>query len=542
MSATIAEYPITTASSYPLGIVTGTNGDLWFTETNTSKIGMINPTTQAIIEIATPTANSWPAAITSTPSGYLWFTENNANQIGEINPNTHAITEYAIPTAGSQPFGITYGPDGNIWFTEVTGNQIGEINPTTHAITEYYIPTGASRPRSSPTAPTATSFTENNSNKIGMINPTTHAFTEFAIPTANSHPYGITAGPDGNLWFTESNTNQIGEINPTTDAFSQYAVPTANSEPFGITAGPDGNLWFTENNASQVGDINPSTHAIAEYAAAAGSTPSGITPGPDGNIWFTEYSANQIGTAVIATSTTTRTVSAGQTVSLTAPSIGGPANVEWEVSTNGGQTFTDLYNNGIYTGVFTNTLTIGAATTSMNGYEYEAVYFSTTTDQEISNSPAITLIIASGSTTGTTGTTSLGMTQTLPMGTVGTIYDQTITVTGGTTPYTALTVNNFSAGTTGLTASDFAIAVSPAPLSLMAYPARRLGDLHRGRHRLRRRHAEYGYTITIDAGLAIISPPRPRSTRSTNKRSQSPAVKLPTLHSPSTASILERRA
>lgn len=27
--------------------------------------------------------------------------------------------------------------------------------------------------------------------------------TEFPLPSAGSNPNGITAGPDGNLWFTE---------------------------------------------------------------------------------------------------------------------------------------------------------------------------------------------------------------------------------------------------------------------------------------------------------------------------------------------------
>src|SRR5262249_32483727 len=42
------------------------------------------------------------------------------------------------------------------------------------------------------------------------------AVTEFSIPTANSSPYGITAGPDGNLWFVESSAkaNKIGKITP----------------------------------------------------------------------------------------------------------------------------------------------------------------------------------------------------------------------------------------------------------------------------------------------------------------------------------------
>src|SRR6266516_4026608 len=69
---------------------------------------------------------------------------------------------------------------------------------------------------------------------------------EFPITTAiNSQPVGITAGPDGNLWFTEIASNNIGRIS-TAGVITEFAVPTANSAPALIMAGPDGNLWFTE--------------------------------------------------------------------------------------------------------------------------------------------------------------------------------------------------------------------------------------------------------------------------------------------------------
>ena len=160
------------------------------------------------------------------------------------------------------------------------------------------------------------------------------------MPTANSDPFGITAGPDGNLWFTEYGGNKIGMINPTTHAISEFPVPTAGCRPRGITAGPDGNLWFTEYHGNKIGMINPTTHAITEFpipTAASGPvrdhggarrqplvhrarrqqdrddqpddprhhrvphpdrrrpSPSGITAGPDGNLWFTEVSGNKIG-------------------------------------------------------------------------------------------------------------------------------------------------------------------------------------------------------------------------------------------------------
>ena len=47
-----------------------------------------------------------------------------------------------------------------------------------------------------------------------MINPTTHAITEFPVPTASAGPDGITAGPDGNLWFAEGSVtgSKIGQF------------------------------------------------------------------------------------------------------------------------------------------------------------------------------------------------------------------------------------------------------------------------------------------------------------------------------------------
>ncbi len=38
------------------------------------------------------------------------------------------------------------------------------------------------------------------------------SITVFPVPTMSSHPNGITAGPDGNLWFTDSSGNTVGRV------------------------------------------------------------------------------------------------------------------------------------------------------------------------------------------------------------------------------------------------------------------------------------------------------------------------------------------
>jgi virginiamycin B lyase len=98
---------------------------MWFTEAEGNKIGRIT-TTGAITEFAIPTASSVPVGIVAGPDGNLWFTEHFGNKIGRITTGG-SITEFAIPTASSFPVGIVTGPDGNMWFTEAEGNKIGRI-------------------------------------------------------------------------------------------------------------------------------------------------------------------------------------------------------------------------------------------------------------------------------------------------------------------------------------------------------------------------------------------------------------------------------
>jgi streptogramin lyase len=83
------------------------------------------PLLSTISEFPIPTANSDPVSITTGPDGNLWFTEEQVDKIGMINPTTHVIEEFPIPTANSGPQGITTGPDGNLPTAAPQGSRRG---------------------------------------------------------------------------------------------------------------------------------------------------------------------------------------------------------------------------------------------------------------------------------------------------------------------------------------------------------------------------------------------------------------------------------
>src|ERR1700733_8416055 len=76
-----------------------------------------------ITEFPLPVKGSHPVGIVTGPDGNLWFTEF-AGKIGRMRPNG-SLAEFL--TTGSGPARITVGPDHNLWFVEVASNQIGRV-------------------------------------------------------------------------------------------------------------------------------------------------------------------------------------------------------------------------------------------------------------------------------------------------------------------------------------------------------------------------------------------------------------------------------
>ncbi len=116
--------------SAPSGIVTGSDHNLWITETGTNKIARMTAA-GSITEFSVPTANAGLDRITYGEDSALWFTETNANKVGRIT-TAGAVTEYAIPTAHSgataiQPCTTNCSPHGGVWFVETNANKIGKF-------------------------------------------------------------------------------------------------------------------------------------------------------------------------------------------------------------------------------------------------------------------------------------------------------------------------------------------------------------------------------------------------------------------------------
>ena len=249
----------------------GVSEAFFFTERTANKIGAVTPSGE-FVEFTVPSKSSCPFGITAWPTdGRMWFTEfcnpvqSSMDKIGSLDPSANPnFFEKTLQSGGALLSGIAAGPDGMVWFVERSPSQgrVGRYNPSGSGSAECTLPVWQSEPMMIAAGPDGKMwFTEYAGNQIGVADPANFVcpqkpFTEFAIPTAKSNPVGIAAGPPCSgatrgVWFAEEHGNRVACITAT-GTITEYPV---SASAFGITEGPDGNIWFTEPEANKVGRL-----------------------------------------------------------------------------------------------------------------------------------------------------------------------------------------------------------------------------------------------------------------------------------------------
>ncbi len=231
----------------PMGFTAGPDGNLWLTSYGASTTEIVRLTTSGVFTQMSFLASATTSMITTGADGNLWLTEYSSNKVAKVT-TSGMVTEYSVPTASGGPYFITAGADGNVWFGEYNSNKIGRITPS-GTITEFGIPTANAYPG----ALTAGSdgnvwFVEYGATKVGRITPG-GTIKEFAV---SSYASRIAGASDGNVWLM--NSTSLTRVT-TAGVAKEFAVPSG-AYLNGMTAGPDGDLWFSEWSPKKIGRLD----------------------------------------------------------------------------------------------------------------------------------------------------------------------------------------------------------------------------------------------------------------------------------------------
>jgi virginiamycin B lyase len=330
LTATVHAFPLPTANDWPTFIAAGPDGNVWLTEAPHVTIGVLYITAPdrsgpiakvapdgTVTEFPLP-AHVIPGPLTAGPDGTVWFAETLQNQgnftfLGIDRITTDGVVSPVPNTAGlGDVTAMATAPDGAVWV--VAGRSIARIAAGGSVMT---VPVGNADGQALTVGPDGTVWFSESAGvtgAIGRLTPCTGAVASFPLPSSGVLAESLAVGSDGNAWFTEEvvgvgGVSRIGRATPA-GAVNEFSLDVPNSFATGITAGPDGALYFVENSPGTPPDYLNPINAIGRVTTdgTVSDTPltgfGGITGkttvGPDGNLWFGEFNVGAVGEMVLS--------------------------------------------------------------------------------------------------------------------------------------------------------------------------------------------------------------------------------------------------
>ncbi len=362
------------------------------------------------INITGATSSTYTFTAQAFQNGYKYRAVVTANCGNPATSTAATLTlASAAPTITSQPANSTVCAGQNTSFNVST-------NPSTGVTYQWQVSTNNGNTYSN--VPGFTGTTINITNATSAMNGNLYrVVVSSSCFSTNSNPATLTVLDNASI--TSQPVNTAGCVGAS-------ATFTAAATGSSITY-----QWQVSTNAG-------STFANISAATSATLTLSNLTIAMDGNRYrvvvsnscsnATSSSATlSVNTpASIITQPTAKAICEGFNTSFSVVAAGSSISYQWQVSTNGGTTFTNVANGGVYSGATTATLSLTAPPASFSGQQYRVVVSGVPCGG--ATSTAVTLTVNKPPTVSIAATPNASIT---PY--ASTMINSTVTATGAST-------------------------------------------------------------------------------------------------------------
>ena len=240
-------------------------------------------------------AGSHPHDVAPAADGGTWYTGQHKGVLGHLDPATGDVREIPLG-AGSAPHGVITGPDDAAWITDSGLNAIVRVDGATDEVRAFPLPSDRSGANLNTAAfdPSGTLWFTGQAGVYGRLDPASGELEVFDAPEGRG-PYGITATPDGDIWYASLAGSHIARVDRTSGAATVVEPPTTGQGARRVWSDSSGRIWVSEWDAGQVAVHDPASGAWEEWRLP-GEGPQAYAVYVDERdvVWLTDFGANAI--------------------------------------------------------------------------------------------------------------------------------------------------------------------------------------------------------------------------------------------------------
>jgi virginiamycin B lyase len=240
-------------------------------------------------------AGTHPHDVAPASDGKVWYTGQYTGELGLLDPASGAIKRVPIGT-GSRPHGVIVGPDRAAWVTDGGLNAIVRVDGDNHAVTVYPLPedSGYANLNTAAFDGNGVLWFTGQSGIYGRLDPREGRVQIFDAPGGRG-PYGITATPQGNIYYASLAGSHIARIDTDTGKATVLEPPTAHQGARRVWSDSQGRIWVSQWNAGQVAVFDPAANTWKEWKLPGDHPrPYAVYVDENDQVWLSDFGANAL--------------------------------------------------------------------------------------------------------------------------------------------------------------------------------------------------------------------------------------------------------
>lgn len=227
--------------------------------------------------------------------GVVWYAAQRQGALGILDPSTGETRQIPLGR-GSAPHGVIVGPDGAPWLTDGGLNAIVRVDPHTLDVTRFPLPenTGYTNLNTAAFDGRGVLWFTGQSGIYGRLDPGNGDLRVYQAPRGRG-PYGITATPEGDIYYASLAGSHIAQIDTETGQATVIEPPTPNQGARRVWSDSRGRIWVSEWNSGQLSRYDPASKQWRAWRLP-GDDPRAYAVYVDekDKVWVSDFGANAL--------------------------------------------------------------------------------------------------------------------------------------------------------------------------------------------------------------------------------------------------------